>query len=93
MAPEPGLADAILAGPRHPALGSRVRARALLALVTAESRALPGPPAGLYAPRRFAGELFGHAGELLPAYAALGLPKTLVHFETREDFFLAAQAV
>ena len=93
LAPEPGLEAAVLAGPRHPALGARVRARALLALIAAEVRALGHAPAGLDAPRRFAGELFGHAGELLPAYAALGLARAGVRFCDREDFHLLAQAV
>lgn len=93
LAPEPGLEAAILAGPRHPALGARVRARALFALVAAEAAALGAPLAGLDAPRRFAGELFGHAGELIPAYAGLGLARQAVRFVDGEDFFLAAQGV
>ncbi|MHC1712970.1 MAG: radical SAM protein [Solidesulfovibrio sp.] len=90
LAPEPAFDAALLAGPRHPALGERVRSLALLHVITAEVRALEARPAGLLAPRRFAGELFGHAGELLPAYEALGLPKALVRFEARDEFFLAA---
>ncbi|WP_331428921.1 radical SAM protein [Desulfovibrio sp. TomC] len=93
LAPEPGLETAILAGPRHPALGSRVRARALFSLVAAEAAALGQRPVRLDAPRRFAGELFGHAGELTAAYAGLGLPREAVHFASREDFHLTAQAV
>ncbi len=90
LAPEPGFEAAVVAGPRHPALGARARARALLALVAAEVAALGDPVAGLACPRRFAGELYGHARELAPAYAALGLPKDRVAFEDREDFLLAA---
>lgn len=93
LAPEPGLEAAVLAGPRHPALGARVRARALFALVAAEVAALSRRPAGLVAPRRYAGELFGHAGELVPAYAGLGLARETVRFADREDFHLLAQAV
>jgi len=93
LAPEPGFEAAILAGPRHPALGTRVRARALLDIVAGEVRAMGRPPAGLAAPRRYAGELFGHARELAPAYAALGLPACRVRFEDRPEFFLAASAV
>lgn len=89
LAPEPGFEAAILAGPRHPALGSRVRARALLALLAAEIRTMDAPVTALLAPRRFAGELFGHAGELIPAYAALGLTRQRIRFEERRTFFLA----
>ena len=93
LAPEPGLLHEIVAGPWHPALGGRVRARATLALVAEEIRAMGGPVAGLVAPRRYGGELFGHAGELLPAYAALGLPKQAIRFEDRPDFVLMAKSV
>jgi histone acetyltransferase (RNA polymerase elongator complex component) len=93
LAPEPGFDDAVLAGPRHPALGGRVRALALFGLIRDEVAALGGRPAGLAVPRRFAGEFFGHAGELVPAYAGLGLPKTLVRFEARDDFHLFAAQV
>lgn len=93
LCPEPAFQAAVLAGPVHPALGARARARALLAIVAAEVRALGGRAAGLAAPRRFAGELFGHAGELVPAYAVLGLGKANVRFEARPDFFLAAREV
>ena len=93
LCPEPAFQAAVLAGPVHPALGARARARALLGIVAAEARALGGRAAGLVAPRRFAGEFFGHAGELVPAYAALGLDKANVHFEARSDFFLAGREV
>lgn len=93
LAPEPGLADAVLAGPAHPALGGRVRALALYQCLADEIRALGGPPAGLAAPARFAGQFFGHGRELVPRYQTLGLSPETVRFETREDFFLAAQAV
>ena len=93
LAPQPELEAAIIAGPRHPALGDRARGRALLALVREEVAALGGAPAGLCAPRRFAGQLFGHGGELAQDYAALGLPREVVRFTRDEVFFLAAKAV
>lgn len=93
LCPEPAFQAAVIAGPVHPALGARVRARALLAMLADAIRALDGRPAGLIAPRRFAGEMFGHAGELVPAYAALGLARERVRFEEREDFFLETRGV
>ncbi|EFL49137.1 Radical SAM domain protein [Solidesulfovibrio fructosivorans JJ]] len=93
LCPEPALQAAVLAGPAHPALGARVRARALLGLVAAEVRAMGGFAGALAAPRRFAGEFFGHAGELRPAYAALGLGRHNVRFEARADFLLTAREV
>lgn len=93
LAPEPDFDAAILAGPRHPALGERVRARALAGLVGAQIRRLGGPPAGLAVPRRFSGELFGHAGELTAAYAAMGLPRERVSWWDREEFYLWSRVV
>ncbi len=93
LAPEQGLEAAVLAGPRHPALGARVRARALFALVAAEVAALGGPPGELTVPRRFAGEIFGQAGELLPAYAGLGLPRERIRFWHEEELYLSARRV
>lgn len=93
LAPEPGLEAAILAGPRHPCLGARVRARALLGIVAREVAALGGLPQGLDVPRRFAGELFGHAGELRPAYAALGLSRERIRFWNEDVFFLSRHRV
>ncbi len=88
LSPEPGFLAAVLAGPWHPALGAMVRARALLDLVADEVRHCGRAPAGLAAPRRFAGEFFGHKAELARDYAALGLPRSAVRFEAREDFLL-----
>lgn len=88
LAPEPALLRSLVAGPWHPALGTRVRARATLNLLAEAVRDWGGRPFGLRAPRRFSGELFGHGGELVPAYAALGLDRSRVRFETRENFLL-----
>ncbi|GAB6038054.1 radical SAM protein [Fundidesulfovibrio butyratiphilus] len=84
LAPEPGLLAARLAGPWHPALGMRVRARALLAHV---AELLDGRRAArLEVPSRFSGEFFGHAGELAPAYRALGLERKDIVFIKGERF-------
>ena len=75
LAPEASLAGAILAGPAHPALGARVMGRALLTAV----RSLAAREAGgrlaerLEAPRACQGYFWGHAKELRPAWAELGL--------------------
>ena len=93
LAPEPGLLAALVAGPWHPALGARVRARATLGLVAEQARELGGRLVDLAAPRRFGGELFGQARELVPAYAELGLDRPAIRFEERPDFRLRARPV
>jgi len=86
LAPEPSLEAAVLAGPRHPALGTMVRARALFAHIR---EILDGRTArGLAAPQSVSGEFWGHGRELAGEYAALGLSPERVIFQDREDFLL-----
>ncbi len=87
LAPQPGLAEKILAGPVHPALGQMVRSRALFEYLR---DALPPGlvMAGLDAPRAVQGDFWGQAGALKPEYAALGLAPNRVRFGDRPDFVL-----
>jgi histone acetyltransferase (RNA polymerase elongator complex component) len=71
LAEQAGLA--VLAGPRHPALGQMARARALLLHVAEQLAALPAPAATLFVPRRWQGEVLGQGNALRADYAALGL--------------------
>ncbi len=82
LAPEASLAGAILAGPAHPALGTRVMGRALLAAVRNLATRAPGGrmPERLEAPRACQGYFWGHANELRPAWAALGLDPRNVRY-------------
>lgn len=82
LAPEASLAGAILAGPVHPALGARVMGRALLATVRNLAARAPGgrSPQRLEAPRACQGYFWGHANELRPAWAALGLDPDHVRY-------------
>ena len=93
LAPEAGLSGSVLAGPRHPALGARVQARCLvrqvangLAQARAEGRLGATEPVGLVLPRRLQGMYRGHAGELVPHWAGLGITREHVRFhgERRE---------
>ena len=89
LAEEPGLAGGVLAGPRHPALGSMVRSRALLRIVSAQIAALEqAGPYTLEVPRRHQGEFFGHGNELAASYAALGLARDNVRFTDADRFTL-----
>lgn len=86
VAVEPALEAAVLAGPRHPALGSMVRARALF--LEAKERLAGRPALTLEAPASASGEFWGHAGDLEGAWAALGLHRGNVRFQDREDFLV-----
>lgn len=78
VAQEPGLAEQVLAGPWHPALGARARGAALFRIVRGELLALGRPPRCLRMPGRYQGEFWGHRGEWTPAYARLGLERAAV---------------
>ncbi len=86
LAQEQSLAGQILAGPVHPNLGGRARARALLDLVRNALAAFGKTPQALYCPRRFQGEIWGQSGELKPIYAGLDLLPEKLHWWD-EDYF------
>lgn len=96
LAPEAGLMDGVLAGPRHPALGARVQARSLwrqtadcLARARAEGRLGADAPVRLVLPRRLQGMYRGHAGELDTYWAGLGVAVAHSRFhEGRREVFL-----
>ncbi|MBU1042751.1 MAG: radical SAM protein [Proteobacteria bacterium] len=71
LAEQAGLA--ILAGPRHPALGQMARAKALLLHVRDQLAPLARPPRVLFVPRRWQGEVLGQGNALRAEYGALGL--------------------
>ena len=80
LAPEPGLAEAVLAGPVDSELGGRVKGRALLLAVrealqaaATEQDILPECGFALRLPRAMQGFFWGAGGDLRPAWAALGL--------------------
>jgi hypothetical protein len=75
LAEQAGLA--ILAGPRHPALGQMVRARALLLHVREQLGLLARPPRTLFVPRRWQGEVLGQGNALRADYGGLGLTVTV----------------
>jgi histone acetyltransferase (RNA polymerase elongator complex component) len=93
LAPQPELAAAVLAGPAHPALGSRARGLALYFMVREQARRLGDGPKGMIVPRRYGGELWGHGRELAAAYAGLGLTPDAVRLADAAEFELwTAQA-
>lgn len=90
LAPEPGLDAAILAGPRHPALGQMARSKALWRFIRFHlllSRSFRGERAPrLYVPKRYQGEIFGYANNLLPRFMENGLERKNVIFRDAAHF-------
>ncbi|MDR2077003.1 MAG: radical SAM protein [Desulfovibrio sp.] len=95
LAPQEGLDAAVLAGPRHPALGSRVRGLALARFLEQRLQAAgfsPKTPPRLDLPRSRQGEFWGHRGELAARYARLGIVRENVHWHEGEEFRLSFAA-
>lgn len=88
LPPEGTLAEHILAGPWHPALGQSARGLALFNHIRDRLAGLETAPVLLDVPRRYQGELFGHAKELGDDYAALGLPKSAIRYTDESHFRL-----
>lgn len=89
LPPEGALAEHILAGPWHPALGQSARGLALYAVIRDRIKELGCKPSLLAVPRRYQGELFGHAGELVGAYGRLGVEKSLVRYVREDEFTIS----
>ena len=90
LAPEATLESSILAGPWHPALGQSARGMALLEIIREQLGRLDGKLEELQVPRRYQGELFGHAGELKEAYASMGISPANVRYADESRFVLSA---
>ena len=84
VAPEPAFDAAVVAGPRHPALGALIQAEALLIAVQEAVSRLPGMPEELILPRACQGFMYGDRGSLKPRWAALGLTPERISFKDGE---------
>ena len=85
VAPEAAFDKALLAGPRHPALGALIQAEALLQSVRTQLVRLGHPPQGISLPRQRQGCMYGQRGTLREAWAALGLPPERVRFHKEPE--------
>lgn len=89
LAPEGSLEENILAGPWHPAFGQSVRGLALCECVRQHKARLGHSPTRLDVPKRYSGELYGHARELAPAYFDMGLSESSISFLDITEFVLS----
>lgn len=88
LPPEGTLAEHILAGPWHPALGQSVRGLALLDVIKEKLNELDGAPKLLEVPRRYQGELMGHAKELAAQYEKSGITRANIRYTEEDEFRL-----
>ena len=89
VAPEPAFDAALLAGPRHPALGALIQAEALLLSTEEAVHRLGRAPQSLTLPRSCQGFMYGDRGKLKARWRALGLgPENIVFDENVSDAVL-----
>ncbi len=86
LAPQDGLAEQILAGPWHPALGQMARSRALLAHLAGILEGLEQRPARLLVSRSDLSDILGHGREMVPAWAGLGLDESRIQIWDQPGF-------
>ena len=85
VAPEPAFDAAVLAGPRHPALGALIQAEALLVSVQDAMQKLGRTPQALLLPRSCQGFMYGERASLKHRWAALGLGPERIFFTDGEQ--------
>ena len=73
LAPEPELDAAVLAGPRHPALGNIIQGEALFQTLHAHLERHGTPPNRISLPKNCQGFFYGHQGRLIPLWKELGV--------------------
>lgn len=78
LAPEPELERAVLAGPRHPALGSLIQAEALFLTLSGHIASEARPPDRLLLPKTCQGFFFGHRGSLRDRWMSIGVDPSRV---------------
>lgn len=81
VAPEPAFDEAIVAGPRHPALGALIQANALILAATKAAEELGRKPQRLVLPRFCQGFLYGDRGNLKKSWSMLGLTPNRIMFD------------
>ena len=80
VAPEPAFDAALLAGPRHPALGALIQAEALLCAAEQALHALGRSPEGLILPASCQGFIYGDHGALKERWQKMGLGPERIRF-------------
>lgn len=73
LAPEDTLEASILAGPRHPALGSMIQGEALFHLIYEKIKQIGQSPSFVCLPSFCKGFFYGHAGMLKKHWASIGI--------------------
>lgn len=92
VAPEPSFDAAVLAGPRHPALGSLIQGEALFQTLRRSIEERGCPPATLDLPRFCQGFFFGHKKSLVARWKTIGIEAGAVRWTTGENAVLRWEA-
>ena len=89
VAHEDGFEENIVAGPVHPALGQKIRSKALYLFLRSQLAMYGSSPEQLIAPQQYSGELWGHKGNLKHLYAKLGITPANTKFVSGKIFKIA----
>ncbi|WP_421903874.1 elongator complex protein 3 [Maridesulfovibrio sp.] len=73
VAHEEGFEESIVAGPVHPALGQKIRSKALYLFLRSKLAMHGSNIKQLIVPQQYSGELWGHKASLKPLYAKIGI--------------------
>ena len=85
VAPEPAFDAALLAGPRHPALGALIQAEALVMAAEEAAENLGRTPERLVLPRSCQGFIYGDHGNLKERWEKIGLSPERIFFRENQD--------
>ncbi|TIH13053.1 radical SAM protein [Marinifilum sp. JC120] len=88
VAHEDGFEDSIVAGPVHPALGQKIRSKALYLYLRSRLAMCGSAPKQLIVPQQYSGEFWGHKSNLKPLYARIGISPDNTSFAARQIFKL-----
>ena len=88
LPPEPGLVDNLTAGPWHPALGSLVKSRILLARLLFQALVLGPGAKEVICPKRCQGGFFGHQGKYRARLQKIGIAPADVSFQDQDHFVI-----
>lgn len=86
VAHEDGFEKSIVAGPMHPALGQKIRSKALYLYLRSRLALCEGKIDRIIVPQKYSGELWGHKASLKPLYHRINITPLNTSFSAAHNF-------